>query len=132
MARRGHMLYQPVSVSSGRHPWGATHFIPPLIYASFISLPQASCSPSLMTTRPWPSLPRASLVAPLPYVPGGAFSRSARTDRRVDATCRFPSEKSASELHLPAEYLCTCAPFLRTAAAALLRPPLVPDPGQPT
>ncbi|SPO28314.1 uncharacterized protein UTRI_04711 [Ustilago trichophora] len=33
------MLYQPVSIGSGRHPWGATHFIPPLIYASFISPP---------------------------------------------------------------------------------------------
>ncbi|SPO30246.1 uncharacterized protein UTRI_05710 [Ustilago trichophora] len=82
-----------------------------------------------MATSPWPSLRCTPLAAPLPFAPDGAFSRSAREDRRVDATCRFPSGKSSSELHLPAEYFCACAPFLRTAAAALLRPPLVPDPG---
>ncbi|SPO28312.1 uncharacterized protein UTRI_04709 [Ustilago trichophora] len=85
-----------------------------------------------MATSPCPSLPCTPLAAPLLFVPGGAFLRTARADRRVDATCRFPSGESSSELHLPAKYLCACAPFLRTAAAALLRPPLVPDPGQPT
>ncbi|SPO30392.1 uncharacterized protein UTRI_06322 [Ustilago trichophora] len=70
-----------------------------------------------MATRPWPSLLCTPWAAPLPFVPGGAFLRSTREDRRVDATCRFPSGKSSSELRLPAEYF---APVCHFCAQPLL------------
>ncbi|SPO27884.1 uncharacterized protein UTRI_05027 [Ustilago trichophora] len=57
-----------------------------------------------MATSSWPPLLCTPLAALLLFVPDGSFLRSTREDRRVDATCRFSSGKSSSELHLPARF----------------------------